>query len=154
MNSQAKLLWQLEANQSKLVEVAKKITASLENLPYFCLWMEGEIGAGKTTLAGEILRAFGLDPKIPVNSPTYSYINDYEIASRKFAHIDLYRAAANFSPDELFHLDEAKYQGLLVEWPEVVSAENMLGATHRLKIEYKGKGRVYSFFECAPGPSS
>ena len=147
MNSPAKLCWQLQANRQQLFSIAQKIATSLRELPYFCLWLEGDIGAGKTTLSGVILRALGLDPSIPVTSPTYAYINDYEIPPHKYAHIDLYRAAVNFSPEEFFNLDEAQYKGLLVEWPEVVSAEHLLKPTHRLSIEFKGGGRVYSFFE-------
>jgi tRNA threonylcarbamoyladenosine biosynthesis protein TsaE len=55
----------------------------------FIIALEGELGAGKTTLVGGILRAYGITG--PVRSPTYTLIEPYETASRPLYHLDLYR---------------------------------------------------------------
>jgi tRNA threonylcarbamoyl adenosine modification protein YjeE len=141
-------IWQIESGTKQLADLGRKIADEIAKLPYFCLWLQGDIGAGKTTLTGFIMQGLGLDPKIPVTSPTYSYINDYVIGARKFAHIDLYRASTAFSPTELFHLEEDPYAGLLIEWPEIVDVDANISPTHLLTIEYlpTAKSRLYRFF--------
>ena len=42
--------------------------------------IEGELGAGKTTLVSGILRSLGVTG--PVRSPTYTLIEPYELSSR------------------------------------------------------------------------
>lgn len=80
------------------------------------MWLEGELGAGKTFLARGILRALGLPTAIPVASPTFTLVNEYEVAAGRVAHMDLYRLS---EADELGalgleeHLDRAI---CLIEW--------------------------------------
>lgn len=62
----------------------------------FIIALEGELGAGKTTLVGGILRAYGIAG--PIRSPTYTLIEPYETASRPLYHLDLYRLTA---PEEV-----------------------------------------------------
>ena len=53
-----------------LPTVGRRIAAELTREGEFCLWLEGPLGAGKTTLAGHIFRALGLPETTPVTSPT------------------------------------------------------------------------------------
>lgn len=81
------------------------------------VFLEGPLGAGKTSLARAMLRAMG-EPG-PVRSPTYTLMEPYEIDGRRVYHMDLYRLA---DPEELEYLgirdlDEPGLL-LLVEWPE------------------------------------
>lgn len=55
----------------------------------FIVALEGDLGAGKTTLVRGILRAYGITG--PVRSPTYTLIEPYETARRPLYHLDLYR---------------------------------------------------------------
>ncbi len=84
--------------------------------------LQGELGAGKTTLVRGILRALGWQGV--VRSPTYALIELYELGDRvktieTVCHIDLYRLA---SVDEVEMLGLRDYLDsrtlLLVEWPE------------------------------------
>jgi tRNA threonylcarbamoyladenosine biosynthesis protein TsaE len=81
------------------------------------LYLSGELGAGKTTLAAALLHELGVAE--PVRSPTYALLEHYPIGERSAAHIDLYRLTA---PDELEQLGLRDYLNgctlLLVEWPE------------------------------------
>jgi tRNA threonylcarbamoyladenosine biosynthesis protein TsaE len=82
----------------------------------FIVGLEGELGAGKTTLVGGMLRAWGIAG--PVRSPTYTLIEPYEANGKRIYHLDLYRLAA---PDEVEPLGirdllEASAV-LLIEWP-------------------------------------
>lgn len=80
--------------------------------------LEGDLGAGKTTLARALLRALADDPDLEVPSPTFTLVQTYAAGRLAVAHADLYRLTDPQEIDEL-GLDEARLSGvLLVEWPE------------------------------------
>jgi tRNA threonylcarbamoyladenosine biosynthesis protein TsaE len=78
--------------------------------------LDGDLGAGKTTLVRGLLRARGVDG--PIKSPTFDLVEHYPLSSIYFYHIDLYRFT---------NADEWEQSGLsecfradavcLVEWP-------------------------------------
>lgn len=118
----------------------------------FCLWLQGGLGAGKTTLTGYLLRAMGLSPSIPVTSPTYTYMNEYCIPSGEsagwYAHLDLYRASSHLDVGELGVFDARPFRGFIVEWPEMLADPESLAPTHVLRIELAegGARRLYELF--------
>jgi len=81
-----------------------------------CVGIEGDLGAGKTTLVGGVLAAAGFEG--PVRSPTYTLIEPYARADRTIYHLDLYRLA---DPGEVEPLGirDLLVPGaiLLIEWP-------------------------------------
>lgn len=125
------------------------VVAELDKLGSpFRLWLVGDLGAGKTFIAGHILRAFGLSPRIPVTSPTYTYCNEYQVGEHWFAHIDLYRAGSNLALEDLGLVDARSYNGYLVEWPEQVPAHPVIACDFVLKIEFVGQHeRRYSLWQ-------
>ncbi len=82
-----------------------------------CVYLTGDLGAGKTTLVRGILR--GLGHEGAVKSPTYTLLEPYNLPSALVYHLDLYRIGhgeelAFVGLDEL--LEEAAIK--LIEWPE------------------------------------
>lgn len=81
------------------------------------VFLQGDLGAGKSTLARAWLRELGVTGAI--KSPTYTLVERYPLPAGEAVHLDLYRLAAAAELDFL-GLDElaAEARLWLVEWPE------------------------------------
>ena len=80
------------------------------------VWLEGPLGAGKTTLVRAIVRGRGVPES--ATSPTYGLVHHYEGPRGSVYHVDCYRLKR---PDEGRDLDwetMATADAVLVEWPD------------------------------------
>ena len=81
------------------------------------IYLQGELGAGKTTFAKGFLREFGC--KDHVKSPTFSLFELYELPNQTICHLDLYRLK---KPEEIVYTGALDYFDekniCLIEWPE------------------------------------
>jgi tRNA threonylcarbamoyladenosine biosynthesis protein TsaE len=98
------------------VELGRRIGGKLE--PGDVLALLGELGAGKTLFAGALARGLGVPDHIPVTSPTFTFINEYEGRLHLY-HLDLYRLS-DISELETLPWREALFGAgaAVVEWPE------------------------------------
>ena len=106
---------------SDLPHIAKEVHSML--IGHSVIALQGDLGAGKTTLVHELCRLDGAPEDEVVNSPTFAIINVYTTCTNNtIYHIDCYR---------LEHLADADQIGLAeyicsgdrcyVEWPDVIA---------------------------------
>lgn len=113
-DSDSGLLAHLDDEEDTLAFGAALATALAPGLK---IWLEGNLGSGKTTLTRGVLR--GLGHKGKVKSPTYTLIEPYVVSRLHLYHFDFYRLN---SPEE--YLDaglEEYFDGpgvCIVEWPD------------------------------------
>jgi tRNA threonylcarbamoyladenosine biosynthesis protein TsaE len=110
----------VELTEAELVAFGEAFGAALER-PAF-VGLEGDLGAGKTTLAAAILRGAGV--RDTVTSPTYALVHTYDTPRGPAHHADLYRLdgpaqLAAIGWDELLRSPDL----VLVEWPERAAGE-------------------------------
>jgi tRNA threonylcarbamoyladenosine biosynthesis protein TsaE len=104
------------------------------------LYLQGELGAGKTTCVRSLLRSLGITR--PVRSPTYTLVETYSAGPLTCVHVDLYRLGTASEAEGLGLRDLTGRDCLfLIEWPEKGGA-----AVPRpdvdLRLDYHGDGRT------------
>lgn len=104
------------------------------------VYLEGDLGAGKTTLVRGLLRKLGTDGA--VKSPTYTLVEPHVISGLNFYHFDFYRFN---TPEEFLDagLDEffAEEAIRLVEWPQR-AAPYLPPCDLCIELSIAGEGRI------------
>lgn len=77
--------------QLKTLTATKKLAQMITKciVPNFVIALNGDLGAGKTTLVREVLHTLGI--KGSIKSPTFTYVEPYIIDGLQIYHFDLYR---------------------------------------------------------------
>ena len=107
----------LEDTKNLGQEIAKEILKRKDKSA-FIVFLDGDLGTGKTTLVKEIIFALGIKEK--VKSPTFTIIEPYELNDKNIYHIDLYRIN-DPSALEIIGLREYLNESeaiIFIEWPE------------------------------------
>jgi len=110
--------------------------------PGLALYLHGELGSGKTTLARGLIQGLGYQGR--VKSPTYALVELYTVSRLHLYHFDFYRFK---DPKEWRDAGFNEYFNdasiCLVEWPE--KAAGLLPAADLdLTLEFAGDGRDLS----------
>lgn len=125
---------QIEYNLNDISGVAAQVVDLLKSQGCRIVLMEGEMGAGKTTLTKAICGLMGADED-EVNSPTFAIVNEYDVPGDLIYHFDFYRIknqteAIDFG---LFdYLDSGRW--CFMEWSEKV-ADLLPDETITIRIE-------------------
>lgn len=101
------------------------------------VYLAGDLGAGKSTLARAWLRSLGVTGTI--RSPTYTLVERYPLGDSEALHLDLYRIGSG-AELEFLGLDEAPAWLWLVEWPER-GAGGLPPADLEIGLRISGGGR-------------
>jgi len=131
--------------EQDLADFANKFSGII-TLP-LVIWLEGDLGAGKTTFARGLIHALGYQGR--VKSPTYGLLEHYHLESVQVLHMDLYRIS---DPGELEFLgiedllDERTI--LLIEWPDK-GGFWLQKPDFKFRFSYAGEGRDLHWTACS-----
>ncbi|MCA9353585.1 tRNA (adenosine(37)-N6)-threonylcarbamoyltransferase complex ATPase subunit type 1 TsaE [Candidatus Nomurabacteria bacterium] len=107
------------------------------------LLLEGELGAGKTTLVQNIGKVFGIEEKIA--SPTFVIQKRYEIKNSSYeldtmVHMDAYRLAEekNLEVLDFGKIMKNEKNFVVIEWPELIK-EHLPESALWIRLEIKGE---------------
>ena len=104
-----------ELTEAALREWGETLGASIA--PGSILALEGDLGAGKTTLAQAIARGWGVTSE--VTSPTYAIVHEYASPRGSLHHLDLYRLERSEQLAQIGWDELLRSRGLvLIEWPD------------------------------------
>lgn len=98
-------------------EVGRKIGMNAK--PGQIYTLTGDLGVGKTVFTQGVAAGLGITE--PVNSPTFTIIQEYEDGRLPFYHFDVYRIADLEEMEEIGYDDYFFGQGIcLIEWAELI----------------------------------
>lgn len=157
-------------DESATLALGGALARALE--PGLSIHLEGELGAGKTTLVRGVLRALGYQG--PVKSPTYTLVELYEVSRLVLHHFDFYRFHDPREWSDAGFRESFNGRNVsLIEWP--AKAGGLLPpADVEIALESSGDGRnaslrarsdrggkclerlrpLFSFTSTSPGSSS
>lgn len=98
-------------------EVGRKIGMNAK--PGQIYTLTGDLGVGKTVFTQGVAAGLGITE--PVNSPTFTIIQEYEDGRLPFYHFDVYRIGNLEEMEEIGYDDYFFGQGIcLIEWAELI----------------------------------
>ncbi len=104
------------ANEEATRRLAIDIAAALE--PGDLVTLSGDLGAGKSAFARALIRHLADDETIEVPSPTFTFLQTYELPRFTLVHTDLYRLSGAAELTELGFDDLPDGAVVLMEWPD------------------------------------
>jgi len=125
------------ADETAMLDLGNRMARFLQ--PGLTIFLQGNLGAGKTTLARGILH--GLGYQHVVKSPTYNLVEIYKISRLYLYHFDFYRFNDPLEWEEAGFRESFNPASIcIVEWPE--KAEDLLPiADLQITIKIHDKGR-------------
>ncbi len=127
------------------LELGKQIGQALSS--QFSIALNGDLGAGKTTLVQGLAKGMGVDDGYYITSPTFNIMNEYPAKDLRLCHLDLYRLG---SAEELEYIGFDDILGadavIVVEWPGFLE-EVQFEFDLKIKFSFnKNYNRIISLF--------
>lgn len=115
----------LAVTEDELMDWGRRLGRQID--PPLIITLDGDLGAGKTTLAKAICEGFGVQDD--VTSPTFAIVHEYHAQKSPVFHVDLYRLdkpsdLQNVGWDDIVQTDAL----ILIEWPD--RAGDLLPSKH------------------------
>jgi len=122
-----------------------------------CIFLFGEIGVGKTTLARALIHNLqnqNKEAETEVLSPTFNIVYEYEIGELKIMHYDLYRLKTKKDVQQLGVFEQNINNIKVIEWAEIIEDKpgdrleiymSYEEEKNMRKINFKGFGRWKEF---------
>ena len=128
--------------EAATLEYASKFASLCK--PPLIIYLQGELGAGKTTFARGLISAMGHTGK--VKSPTFTLVETYDLNQTRLYHFDLYRLN---DPQELEYIGVRELVGeqdiiCLIEWPDK-GGKQVPMADLVVNLEYQGDRRTLEY---------
>ena len=127
------------SNENETMAAGEELAQEILGIQFdrsIIIFLEGELGAGKTTFTKGILKGFNYDEL--VKSPTYNLVEIHETKSFRVFHFDLYRISEPIELEEIGideYLKELKSVSIF-EWPK--NGESILPSPdYHVQISYK-----------------
>lgn len=99
-------------------EFGKELGKKAKPSEVYCL--TGDLGVGKTVFTQGFATGLGITE--PVNSPTFTIVQEYPEGRLPFYHFDVYRISDVYEMDEIGYEDYIYGEGVcLIEWAELIS---------------------------------
>ena len=128
----------LLSNEKNTLDLGESISAHLTK--GLLIFLKGDLGAGKTTLARGLINSLGYVGS--VKSPTYSLIEQYEFDAFTLNHFDLYRfVSSNEWLLSGFQEYINSHDVTLIEWPEK-SSGFLPKPDLEVELLYKNESRI------------
>lgn len=117
MNTALALTLELPAEEDTL-SLGSALSRGIE--PGALLFLQGDLGCGKTTLVRGLMRGLGFEGR--VKSPTFALVEAYELSRLSLYHFDLYRFEDAQELRDSGLLENFESDAVcIVEWPEKAS---------------------------------
>lgn len=129
------------ADTEATLEFGRILAEGLSLEPGFAMLLEGDLGAGKTTLVRGLVSALPGGEDAEVSSPSFTICNLYPTRP-EVAHFDLYRQQGS-SPDDLYCESlESPSTLVVVEWAQYLTAHDLPESMLRLTWQPAEAGRL------------
>ena len=111
-----KKMWETHGPQETF-EIGKQLGLEAKPGEVYCL--DGDLGVGKTIFTQGFAEGLGISE--PVNSPTFTIVQQYDTGRLPLYHFDVYRIGDISEMDEIGYEDCFYGEGVsLIEWSQLI----------------------------------
>ena len=128
------------AGPKDTLELGRVMAEGMPARPGFAILLEGDLGAGKTTLVRGLVSALPGGGEAEVSSPSFTMCNLYPTRP-EVAHFDLYRQASR-PDDQLCESLETPGCLVIIEWAQYLDSRDLPDDALRLRWEPAETGRL------------